>query len=49
MFGNAANSALTAQRHMALYGTTSEQLGWVAVTCRKHASLNPSAPSCASR
>ncbi len=41
MFGNAANSAMTAQRHMALYGTTSEQLGWVAVTCRKHASLNP--------
>jgi acetyl-CoA acetyltransferase len=40
MFGNAANSAMTAQRHMALYGTTSEQLGWVAVTCRKHASLN---------
>jgi acetyl-CoA acetyltransferase len=43
MFGNAANSALTAQRHMALYGTTSEQLGWVAVTCRKHASMNPAA------
>lgn len=43
MFGNAANSALTAQRHMALYGTTSEQLGWVAVTCREHARLNPSA------
>ncbi len=33
MFGNAANSAMTAQRHRALYGTTSEQLGWVAVTC----------------
>ena len=43
MFGNAANSALTAQRHMALYGTTTEQLGWVAVTCRRHASLNPNA------
>ncbi|HEY8703388.1 MAG TPA: thiolase family protein [Gaiellaceae bacterium] len=43
MFGNAANSALTAQRHMALYGTTSEQLGWVAVTCRKHASMNANA------
>jgi acetyl-CoA acetyltransferase len=40
MFGNAANSAMTAQRHMALYGTTSEQLGWVAVTMRAHASLN---------
>jgi acetyl-CoA acetyltransferase len=43
MFGNAANSALTAQRHMGLYGTTTEQLGWVAVTCRKHASMNPAA------
>ena len=43
MFGNAANSAMTAQRHMSLYGTTSEQLGWVAVTCRKHASMNPRA------
>lgn len=43
MFGNAANSALGARRHMALYGTTSEQLGWVAVTCRRHASLNPQA------
>jgi acetyl-CoA acetyltransferase len=43
MFGNAANSALGAQRHMALYGTTSEQLGWVAVTMRHHASLNPHA------
>jgi acetyl-CoA acetyltransferase len=43
MFGNAANSAMTAQRHMALYGTTSEQLGSVAVTCRKHASMNPNA------
>src|SRR5579885_283688 len=43
MFGNAANSALTARRHMALYGPTSEQLGWVAVTCRRHASLNPNA------
>lgn len=43
MFGNAANSALGARRHMALYGTTSEQLGWVAVTMRHHASLNPDA------
>lgn len=43
MFGNAANSAFTAQRHMALYGTTSEQLGWVAVTCRHNASLNANA------
>jgi acetyl-CoA acetyltransferase len=43
MFGNAANSALVASRHMALYGTTSEQLGWVGVTMRKHAALNPRA------
>jgi acetyl-CoA acetyltransferase len=43
MFGNAANSALGAQRHMALYGTTSEQLGWVAVNGRRNAALNPAA------
>lgn len=43
MFGNAANSAIGARRHMDLYGTTSEQLGWVAVTMRRHASLNPNA------
>jgi len=39
----AANSAITASRHMALYGTTSLQLGEIAVACRKHASLNPNA------
>ncbi|HEY5303622.1 MAG TPA: thiolase family protein [Acidimicrobiales bacterium] len=43
MFGNAANSAMGATRHMALYGTTSEQLGWVAVNGRNNASLNPEA------
>jgi acetyl-CoA acetyltransferase len=43
MFGNVANSALGARRHMELYGTTSEQLGWVAVTARRHAALNPAA------
>jgi acetyl-CoA acetyltransferase len=43
MFGNAANSALGARRHMALYGTTSEQLGWVAVNGRRNAALNPGA------
>jgi acetyl-CoA acetyltransferase len=37
----AANSAITASRHMALYGTTSRQLAEVAVACRRHASLNP--------
>jgi acetyl-CoA acetyltransferase len=43
MYGNAANSALGATRHMALYGTTSEQLGWVAVNGRRNAALNPAA------
>jgi acetyl-CoA acetyltransferase len=43
MFGAASWSAVTASRHMALYGTTSEQLGEVAVAMRKHASLNPMA------
>ena len=39
----AANSAITAARHMALYGTTSRQLGEIAMACRHHASLNPDA------
>jgi acetyl-CoA acetyltransferase len=43
MYGNAANSALGARRHMAMYGTTSEQLGWVAVNGRRNAALNPAA------
>jgi acetyl-CoA acetyltransferase len=43
MFGPHSNSALSAQRHMALYGTTSEHLGAVAVTCRANAQLNPQA------
>jgi acetyl-CoA acetyltransferase len=43
MFAAAANSALAASRHMHLYGTTSRQLGEVAVACRKHASMNPNA------
>ena len=43
MFGAAANSAMAASRHMALYGTTSRHLGNVAVACRKHASMNPNA------
>lgn len=33
--------AMYAQRHMHLYGTTSEQLAEIAVTMRHHASLNP--------
>ena len=43
MYAAAANSAIAASRHMALYGTTSRQLGEVAVACRRHASLNPDA------
>ncbi len=35
--------ALVAQRHMHEYGTTPEQLAEIAVTMRKHASLNPDA------
>jgi len=35
--------AQCAQRHMYLYGTTSEQMGHVSVTMREHAQLNPKA------
>lgn len=35
--------AMVAQRHMYEYGTTSEQLAEIAVTMRRHASLNPHA------
>jgi acetyl-CoA C-acetyltransferase len=35
--------AMIAQRHMHLYGTTSEQLAEVSVAMRKHASINPEA------
>jgi acetyl-CoA acetyltransferase len=35
--------AQQARRHMHLYGTTSEQLGRLAVTIRRHANLNPQA------
>jgi acetyl-CoA C-acetyltransferase len=35
--------AMVAQRHMADYGTTSEQLAEIAVTMRHHASMNPDA------
>ncbi|HEX6198395.1 MAG TPA: thiolase family protein [Jiangellaceae bacterium] len=42
-FGEAATHALGAQRHMALYGTTKEHLGHVAVSVREHASRNPHA------
>jgi acetyl-CoA acetyltransferase len=42
-FGEAATHALGAQRHMALYGTTKEQLGEVAISFRTHAGRNPNA------
>jgi len=35
--------AMAARRHMHEYGTTSEQLANIAVTCREHAALNPHA------
>jgi acetyl-CoA acetyltransferase len=35
--------AMVAQRHMHEYGTTSEQLAHVSVTCRANAALNPDA------
>lgn len=35
--------ALYAQRHFHEYGTTSEQLGQIALTCRANAALNPKA------
>jgi len=39
----ASNYALIARRHMHEYGTTEEQMAEVAVTMRRHASLNPNA------
>jgi acetyl-CoA acetyltransferase len=42
-YGATTWSGLTASRHMALYGTTTEQLGEVAVAARGHAVLNPMA------
>jgi len=35
--------AMYAQRHFHEYGTTSEQLGWIPVTCRANAARNPKA------
>jgi acetyl-CoA acetyltransferase len=45
MWGNTLVGAyaLAATRHMAQYGTTSEQLAEIAVTFRRHAGFNPSA------
>ena len=33
--------ALNCRRHMELYGTTKEQLGWLAINSRSNAALNP--------
>jgi acetyl-CoA acetyltransferase len=41
MFGVAASYAMIARRYMHEYGITTRQFGAVAVTFRKHASLNP--------
>jgi len=42
-FGVSAGYAMIAQRHMRQFGTTSEQLGAIAVACRKHGAANPNA------
>lgn len=43
LFGAMPGISLLAHHHMIKYGTTSEQLGEVAVAVRKHAMLNPKA------
>jgi acetyl-CoA acetyltransferase len=43
MLGAVANHAFMASRHMYEFGTTSEQLGAIAVATRKHACLNANA------
>jgi acetyl-CoA acetyltransferase len=42
-FGVAAGYAMIARRHMAEYGTKSEQLGAIALACRNHGAANPHA------
>lgn len=39
LFGAAGLHALAARRHMALYGTRPEDLGEIAIACRRHAAL----------
>lgn len=41
--GVAPGYAMIAQRHMQQFGTTEDQLGAVAVACRKHGAANPNA------
>jgi acetyl-CoA acetyltransferase len=42
-FGTPAGYAMIAQRHMQEFGTTSAQLGAIAVACRTHGASNPAA------
>ena len=42
-FSTPAGYAMIARRHMGEYGTTSDQLGAIAVACRKHGAANPNA------
>lgn len=42
-FGTPAGYAMIAQRHMAEFGTTHEQLGAIAVAARRHGAANPDA------
>jgi len=43
-FGVPAGYAMLARRHMEEFGTTSDQLGAIAVAIRKHGAANPNAP-----
>ncbi len=42
-FSTPAGYAMLAQRHMGQFGTTSDQLGAIAVACRRHGAANPNA------
>ena len=42
-FGTPPGYAMIARRHMGEFGTTSDQLGAIAVACRKHGVANPNA------
>lgn len=42
-FGVPAGYAVLAQRHMQQYGTKQDQLGAVAIACRRHGAANPNA------
>jgi acetyl-CoA acetyltransferase len=42
-FSTPAGYAMIARRHMGEFGTTSDQLGAIAVACRKHGAANPNA------